>query len=223
MRIPLRENKRRRFACWVFRDPFVARGSLVRGAAPANRSRRSKGKRAICCGCRASRAPHLSGGSAQSLSAIDACGHGASVDDRPYISSRHHDCQLCTDFGPNSRSPSDPKGAKLAKVDDCRRWEDGRGRLSPSHRQRCGYVRGGSWFASLALACGKDRWPLAPFLNDNVFGPQDIQAMSTALEDVCKILDLSDEAKSERELLAQNILALAHRANGAPRLFATAC
>ena len=46
---------------------------------------------------------------------------------------------------------------------------------------------------------------------DNVFGPQDIQAMSTALEDVCKILDLSDEAKSERELLAQNILALAHQ------------
>ena len=51
---------------------------------------------------------------------------------------------------------------------------------------------------------------VAPFLNDNVFGPQDIQAMSTALEDVCKILDLSDGAKSERELLAQNILALAH-------------
>lgn len=46
---------------------------------------------------------------------------------------------------------------------------------------------------------------------DNVFGPQDIQAMSTALEDVCKILDLSDEAKSERELLAQSILALAHQ------------
>ena len=45
---------------------------------------------------------------------------------------------------------------------------------------------------------------------DKVFGPQDIQAMSTALEDVCKILDLSDEAKSEREFLAQNILALAH-------------
>ena len=45
---------------------------------------------------------------------------------------------------------------------------------------------------------------------DKVFGPQDIQAMSTALEDVCKILDLSDEGKSEREFLAQNILALAH-------------
>ena len=43
-----------------------------------------------------------------------------------------------------------------------------------------------------------------------MFGPQDIQAMSTALDDVCKILDLSDEAQSERELLAQNIVALAH-------------
>jgi hypothetical protein len=45
-----------------------------------------------------------------------------------------------------------------------------------------------------------------------VFGPQDIQAMSTALEDVCKILNLSDEAKGERELpLAKRIIALAHQ------------
>jgi hypothetical protein len=42
---------------------------------------------------------------------------------------------------------------------------------------------------------------IVPFLNDNVFGPQDIQAMSTALEDVCKILNLADQAGSERELL----------------------
>ena len=52
---------------------------------------------------------------------------------------------------------------------------------------------------------------VARFQEGRVFRPQDIQAMSTALEDVCKILDLSDEAKSERELLAQNILALAHQ------------
>jgi hypothetical protein len=32
-------------------------------------------------------------------------------------------------YGPNSRSPSDPKGAKLTKIDDWRRWEDVRGRL----------------------------------------------------------------------------------------------
>ena len=28
-----------------------------------------------------------------------------------------------------------------------------------------------------------------------MFGPQDVQTMSTALEDVCKILNLADEAK----------------------------
>ena len=52
---------------------------------------------------------------------------------------------------------------------------------------------------------------IAPFLKDNVFGPQDIRAMSTALEDVCKILNLPDQAKSDRELLAQKIVGLAHQ------------
>jgi hypothetical protein len=50
---------------------------------------------------------------------------------------------------------------------------------------------------------------IVPFLEDKVFGPQDIRAMSTALEDVCKTLNLADEAKSERELLAKKIIALA--------------
>jgi hypothetical protein len=44
-----------------------------------------------------------------------------------------------------------------------------------------------------------------------VFGPQDIQAMSTALEDVCNILNVADEAKSEKELLAKKIITLAHQ------------
>ena len=35
--------------------------------------------------------------------------------------------------------------------------------------------------------------------------------MSTALEDICKILNLSDEAKGERELLAKRIIASAHQ------------
>ena len=35
--------------------------------------------------------------------------------------------------------------------------------------------------------------------------------MSTVLEDICKILNLSDEAKGERELLAKRIIALAHQ------------
>ena len=49
---------------------------------------------------------------------------------------------------------------------------------------------------------------ILPFLEDSVFGPKDIQTMSTALEDLCKILNLADEAKSERELLAKKIIAL---------------
>jgi hypothetical protein len=50
---------------------------------------------------------------------------------------------------------------------------------------------------------------IVPFLNGKVFGPEDIQAMSMALEDVCKILNLAEEAKSERVLLAQKIVAIA--------------
>jgi hypothetical protein len=52
---------------------------------------------------------------------------------------------------------------------------------------------------------------IVPFLNGKVFGPEDIQAMSTVLEDVCKILNLADEATSERELLAKKIIALARQ------------
>ena len=50
---------------------------------------------------------------------------------------------------------------------------------------------------------------IVPFLTDNVFGPRDIQAMSTALEDVCMILNLADDDKSEKERLAKKILTLA--------------
>jgi hypothetical protein len=52
---------------------------------------------------------------------------------------------------------------------------------------------------------------ITPFLDGRAFRPEDIQAMSTALEDICKTLNLADEAKSERELLAQKIIALAHQ------------
>ena len=44
--------------------------------------------------------------------------------------------------------------------------------------------------------------------------------MSTALEHVCNILDLSDKAKRERELFAQKIVALA---SAKPRSYGTAC
>lgn len=52
---------------------------------------------------------------------------------------------------------------------------------------------------------------IIPFLTDNVVVPQDIQAMSTVLEDVCKILNLADEGRSERELVAKKLVALAHQ------------
>jgi hypothetical protein len=55
---------------------------------------------------------------------------------------------------------------------------------------------------------------IVPFLEGSAFGPQDIEAMSTALEDVCKTLNLADEAKSERELLAKKIIAFARQMSG---------
>ena len=64
---------------------------------------------------------------------------------------------------------------------------------------------------------------IVPFLDGRVFGPEDIEAMSTALEDVCKTLNLADEAKSERELLAMNIIALCARASAIPRSCVIAC
>ena len=50
-----------------------------------------------------------------------------------------------------------------------------------------------------------------PFLEGRAFRPQDIQAMSTALEDVCKTLNLGDKAKREREYLAKRIITLAQQ------------
>jgi hypothetical protein len=50
---------------------------------------------------------------------------------------------------------------------------------------------------------------IVPFLQDNVFGPPDIQAMSKALQDVCAILNLADYDKSEKERLAKKIITLA--------------
>lgn len=55
---------------------------------------------------------------------------------------------------------------------------------------------------------------IVPFLKVDVFGPRDIQAMSTALQDVCAILNLADDDKSEKERLAKKIITLA---NATPR------
>jgi hypothetical protein len=59
---------------------------------------------------------------------------------------------------------------------------------------------------------------IVPYLEGRVFGPGDIQAMSTALEDVCKTLNLADAAKSERELLARKVIALVRQGERNPAL-----
>jgi hypothetical protein len=45
---------------------------------------------------------------------------------------------------------------------------------------------------------------------DNVFEPSDIRAMSTAIDDVCRTLNLADAAGSKKELLAKKIIGFAH-------------
>jgi hypothetical protein len=49
---------------------------------------------------------------------------------------------------------------------------------------------------------------ILPFVKDGVFDPKDITAMSTALDDVCKILNLGDDS-SAREVIASRIIDLA--------------
>jgi hypothetical protein len=50
---------------------------------------------------------------------------------------------------------------------------------------------------------------IVPYLNGRVFAPQDIRAMSTALRDLCAILSVADDDKSEKEFLAKRIIVLA--------------
>jgi hypothetical protein len=49
---------------------------------------------------------------------------------------------------------------------------------------------------------------ILPFLKDGVFDPKDITAMSMALDDVCKALNLRDDSSS-REVIAIRIIDLA--------------
>lgn len=48
-----------------------------------------------------------------------------------------------------------------------------------------------------------------PFLNDGAFQPNDVHAMSMALDDVCKGLNLRDNR--QREIIAERIVDLARR------------
>jgi len=56
---------------------------------------------------------------------------------------------------------------------------------------------------------------ILPFVKDGVFDHEDITAMSTALDDVCKILNLRDD-NSAREVIAIRIIDLARAGERSP-------
>ncbi len=56
---------------------------------------------------------------------------------------------------------------------------------------------------------------ILPFVKDGVFDQEAITAMSTALDDVCKILTLPDE-NSAREVIAIRIIDLARAGERSP-------
>jgi hypothetical protein len=59
---------------------------------------------------------------------------------------------------------------------------------------------------------------ILPFIrcSDGVFDPKDIKAMSTALDDICKELNLRDNS-SAREVIAVRIIDLAKTGERGPR------
>jgi hypothetical protein len=57
---------------------------------------------------------------------------------------------------------------------------------------------------------------ILPLLRDCAFEPDDIKAMSTALDDVCNTLHLSDRANGAREVIAERIIELARRGERSP-------
>jgi hypothetical protein len=80
-------------------------------------------------------------------------------------------------------------------------------------------------FRRLKLACreqprGRMRvvGAIVPFLKieEGVFDPKDIQAMSMALDDICKALNLTNGQKVEREVIAERIIALAQQGERSP-------
>jgi hypothetical protein len=57
---------------------------------------------------------------------------------------------------------------------------------------------------------------IIPFLRDAAFHPNDIKAMSMALEDICKALNVSAGATAARRVLAERIIELARRGERSP-------
>jgi hypothetical protein len=56
---------------------------------------------------------------------------------------------------------------------------------------------------------------ILPFVKDGVFDDKDITAMSAALDDVCKILNLRDDSAA-REVIAIRIIDLARAGERSP-------
>ena len=63
---------------------------------------------------------------------------------------------------------------------------------------------------------------IVPFLWQEIFGPNEIKAMSTALDEVCSKLDLTGDKQEEREVLAQRIIALARQGERDPAVLCDA-
>ena len=51
--------------------------------------------------------------------------------------------------------------------------------------------------------------PIRPYLEGGVFDPEDIQTMSMALEEVCRVLRIGAGAGRDREVVAIRIIELA--------------
>ena len=58
---------------------------------------------------------------------------------------------------------------------------------------------------------------ITPFLTDAAFDPNDIKAMSMALDDVCQALNLGN-GDPAREVIAERIIALARNGERSPTL-----
>jgi len=57
---------------------------------------------------------------------------------------------------------------------------------------------------------------MTPFLQDDAFGPEALRAMSTALEEVCRMLKV-DRDRGAREVMAVRIIELARRGECDPK------
>jgi hypothetical protein len=58
---------------------------------------------------------------------------------------------------------------------------------------------------------------ITPFLTDGAFDPRDIHAMSMALDDVCKALNL-EKGNPARQVIAERIITLARNGERSPTL-----